>query len=891
MRGCVKAVLLLLVFSVSFDAVAQCDWTPRFSGQFRTTALDVAVDGDLVWVATGYGVQLLSNDTIVDSVALPAVTGVIAVDRNGYAYAGSGERLVVLRRDGGQISIVQTIPTGGRVNDILLASWMFVATSAGIEHYALLDPAAPSRTAVTLTTSAPWVHSLALAGTTLYAADGDASVETFSLANPSMPQPTGALAAMQHASAVHASPDGLVLVSDALGRDTEVFVSGTRVARLGIGSNAFAGDATGAHFLAGVDRTVRAVDLSSPATLVELLELQLAPTDGTDNVVHAMARSGDKVYVAAGDLGLITLDASKLALPRPMVAYASGRTNSVRTDGSKAWFATADGRIAEQAIDRNGVSLFESRNWPATPGAIVRDQNGNTLLTTTGPVATLWDLGPTVPVAGATITFPDAIGAAVLTDTATIALLANGSIWATPRGQSVPQRVQTPSAAFLARSGNTIAMAEVRAEEAKTVIHYSAEGNLAAPTIQVPVDGVATGGLALHANRAAVFTFRGVTTIDLVLGSTRVVPDSARIIPQQIILTGADLLLVDHRSLLVYAGAERLVREHPLPADVMAADAAASIAALATNDGVAALAFGRELPSPSAKYASNFYSKVAAAGEHIWLRQKDGVDGWTMQGTTPHFVTGIRVGGIVDIAASETALFTVAGNGTVTSWSQAGTQLAQTSIVEGTDSRPLAIHTAGGAVWLALSYGCTSSVCQQKTVVLDPATLAVTAVLPGGARDATQSGAVAHALFNMPNELRRYDVSDPLHPAQTASVAAPPYAASLASDGGLVHVLGERLYSFTATTLAESGVRFDHLPPTDLYQLRIADGCAVVVGRSVMPQLYTTGSWAAAPASPTPSVARRIAIVPGRLLLLTEHSFEVWANTASENPSRRRAAR
>ena len=892
MRGCVKAVLLLLVLSFPFGAAAQCTWTPQFSGQFRTTALDVAVDGNHIWVATGYGIQLLSNDTIVDSLALPGTTSVIAVDRNGYVYAGSGARIVVLRRDGTDIRHVRTVDTAAPVNDIALASWMFVATSAGIEHYSLLEPASPARTAVTMATSSPNVRSLALDGTTLFAADGDASVETFSVANPSMPQPTGSLAAMQHATAVHASPDGRVLVSDALGRTTDVFISGTQVTRLPVGANAFAGDATGTHFVAGVDRTVRAIDLSSPTTSVELLELQLAPTDGTDNVVHAMVRSGARVYVAAGDLGVVVLDASKLALPRPMVAYASGRTNSVRTDGTKAWFTTADGRISEQTIDRNGLSMVENRAWSATPGATVRDKNGNVLLTTSGTNATLWDLGSSVPVAGATISFSDAVAAAVLTDSSTVVLLANGTLWSVARGQTTPVKLQTPPASFLARSGNTLAIAEVRADEAKTVVHYSAEGNLASPTRQITLDGVATGGLALDANRAAVFTFRGVTMIDVVLGATRVVPDSARLIPQQILLSGGDLLLADHRSLFVYAGTERLTRQHPLPADAVAVDVATSVATLATVDGVAALAYARELPTAAARYASSFYSKIAASGDHVWLQQKDGVDGWTLAGgTTPHFVTGIRSGGIVDIAADGSTLFTVAGNGSVTAWSAAGTQLAQTSIVEGSDSRPLAIRSAGGAVWLALSFGCTTGQCQQKTVVLNPATLAVTATLPGGVRDVVATGAFVYALFSTPDQLRRYNAADPLHPVQTASIAAPSSATSLATSAGAVHAAADRIYSYSDTTLAASAVRLDTASVTDRQQIRVDGNCAVIGGRSEMPQLYTLGAWSPAPTIDIPSEIRNMVMIPGRLLLLTGHSLEVWSNGLVETPSRRRAIR
>ncbi|HYO76282.1 MAG TPA: hypothetical protein VE010_07455, partial [Thermoanaerobaculia bacterium] len=65
MCGRVKAVLFLLLLYSSLSA--DCNWTPRRSAQFRTTALDLSIDGNFVWLATGYGVQLLEGTRVVDA--------------------------------------------------------------------------------------------------------------------------------------------------------------------------------------------------------------------------------------------------------------------------------------------------------------------------------------------------------------------------------------------------------------------------------------------------------------------------------------------------------------------------------------------------------------------------------------------------------------------------------------------------------------------------------------------------------------------------------------------------------------------------------------------------------------------------------------------------------
>src|SRR5688500_8966361 len=123
MRGRVAAVLLL-VSLLSLDSSGQCEYGPRYSGQFRSTMYDLAIDGDYIWAATGYGVELLritaKGPELVDAIAVLGETRSIAVaSGQNIAYAGSGSRVFVLRRNGDEIEIVRAVDAPDTVNDIV----------------------------------------------------------------------------------------------------------------------------------------------------------------------------------------------------------------------------------------------------------------------------------------------------------------------------------------------------------------------------------------------------------------------------------------------------------------------------------------------------------------------------------------------------------------------------------------------------------------------------------------------------------------------------------------------------------------------------------------------------------------------------------------------------
>ena len=190
---------------------------------------------------------------------------------------------------GRSLQIVRTIAIG-TVNDLLLRpTSLYAATPAGIAQFDLLDPLNPTRTAATFATSSAAVTSLAATGSTLYVADGDATVEVFSIAVPSSPQKLGTIATLARASSVETIGSRLY-VSD--GIRTEV-LTGTAATMTSLGflaypSTSIADAGSNIVIVAGSDRQIRAFDAGLPANAVELFDAEVIPNGGTVNRVSGM---------------------------------------------------------------------------------------------------------------------------------------------------------------------------------------------------------------------------------------------------------------------------------------------------------------------------------------------------------------------------------------------------------------------------------------------------------------------------------------------------------------------------------------------------------------------------------------------------------------------------
>jgi hypothetical protein len=215
---------------------------------------------------------------------------------------------------------------------------------------------------------------------------------------------------------------------------------------------------------------------------------------------------------------------------------------------------------------------------------------------------------------------------------------------------------------------------------------------------------------------------------------------------------------------------------------------------------------------------------------------------------------------------------------------------------------PLSVTNVAGAIWASVSKGCVPGPCQKVTRVFDPrgGSLGQTATLNGGVVDVVTSGSRAYALFDLPGEIRIYNIDDPFNPSlQTATSIAglstvTPASIAYSPSVATVYVLADKLHAFSEQGLSLIGqIPVPAATSSFGQSVRIDGSCALVAGRNDVPQLYTIDSslsWRESPTPAIPSAIRSVASRPGYFYLLTERSLEVWSSVPSEPNLRRHAA-
>ncbi|HEX3070902.1 MAG TPA: hypothetical protein VHX14_20190 [Thermoanaerobaculia bacterium] len=897
------AVSLLLV---SFAAFPQCNLTQVASVPFRASYLDIAIDGNDLWAATSYGVSLFDRSVdppaLVVAFPLPGVTRVVRAT-NGLAYVGSGSSLFVVRKNGKNLQLLRTIDAGATVNDLLLTTLdLYVATASGLSQWDLLDPTAPTKTAAAFTTSSANIRSLAISGSTLFAADGDTSVEGFNISVPSIPNGIGAITSLPGSVAVSAA-SGRLYVSD--GFTTDIFTNAegggstaSRLARDSFGAVAIAPISTTAIFAAGSDNRVRAFDLTASASPVELFRAELFPTGGSVNRIGRMATASNRLYVAGGDLGLLTYDTTSFTTPFALRSYATGATTSVVSLGSNVYVSRAAGGITEFSQTSVGA-LTQLRSWDSGKDTIWDGGNGF-LLTSSGATASLWALSSTTPTLVSSLTFRAPIASAVLLGTTGYFVLnetTGGTLWsadlapATPTAQQIALAAIKPS--FVARSGSAMVLAELKTD-GTTALSYFAAGDFTKTPVTVNVPGLATGGVALSGSTAAVSTFSGVTLADFASGTTALLPKSTGAIALRLAFAGTSTLveLTDSTLLLWNMQTRTLMKQFTLPAAPISVHVGPDngVADVATEDGITSVQLAATTRVPSLLNTSNgnvYYKKLVAGGQRLYLFDGHNADIFT---NTMQYVSGIRTPLIVDVAASDSSVFTIHNSLAVTWYGRDGNLLATSAIAEETDVQAQSIATAGGVAWASIVLNCHSSGCEGKTIVFDPkSAFAQTATMTGTVRDVVTSGNRAYVLTELPNEVRVVDISDPAHPVVLVSHATegaqPPSSITFAN--GTVYVLGAKLYTYSASDLSKTGEQLSPAVFDPATQKIRADGaCIAYTGRDFSPQFL-----GGAPVVASPANARFVASQPGTLYFLTDYSLEIWSAKPLPQPARRRPSR
>ena len=340
-----------------------------------------------------------------------------------------------------------------------------------------------------------------------------------------------------------------------------------------------------------------------------------------------------------------------------------------------------------------------------------------------------------------------------------------------------------------------------------------------------------------------------------------------------------------------------LQREILVPGSASTLDTAtdSTFAALATSTGVAEVNYSAStsLPSLVARTGGNsYYRKAVASATHLYLFDGRIIDIFELGSTSaPQSRGSISAAGVIDLTASDSNLFTLSGTGVVTELSSEGVELRSKSLDEGANVSPLAIASVAGAPWVSFSRGCTTTGCEKRTSILDPQSLVRTASLAGGIVDVTTSGTRAYALFDLPSEVRVYDVADRLHPAVITGRATDVAAVSIAYSDGTVYLLADKAYAYSESSLTRTGEQLTARAPATNADLVIDSGCATIAGRAPFVETYALPQWAAGNSLAVPGTIRSMTVKGGRLIILTDYSVEVWSRNAAPKPAKRRAFR
>ncbi|MGK2858444.1 MAG: hypothetical protein ACSLFQ_14685, partial [Thermoanaerobaculia bacterium] len=543
--------------------------------------------------------------------------------------------------------------------------------------------------------------------------------------------------------------------------------------------------------------------------------------------------------------------------------------------------------------------------------------SGTRVLTTSGTRVRLWDVGPNPPVELSAVTLSTTVSAATLNGAGGVAVLADQTAWSLDfsQAQGVATKLELGGAkpVTVERGATDIAFAEFN-ENGTTTIRYYPGGVLTAAPAVATIEGATTSGLGVSGTGlVAGVTFRGISVVNFGSGgSVSIYPGTNSILARDVQMSGSALFILTESALQHWdAGTKTLRREVSLDTTgaTTHASGGSTSAVVATAEGLSTVqsATPSKAPTLLAAGAANRYYRDAAAGDrllHLFdSRSVDIVplDSSGMPGPSRNVPLS---GSIVDIAPIGTSLYVLATSGAVTGYSAAGVVASTYQVDESADQRMVAMRAVAGALWVSIEAGCLSGACELKTLVLDPrSTLVKSATLTGGASTATAEGTRAWAAFNVPSEIRVYDVTDPFHPAQLAQRASTGNPVAIARDAsrGAVYVLGQRLYAYTDTQLADFGTLLDPYvsDPSGRVgyvdqQIHVTGNCALITGRAFSPLLFrinAAASWSEEPLPGSAAAAVRASVVTGgKAYLLSDYSLEIWSATVFQ-PVRRRPVR
>jgi hypothetical protein len=897
---------VILAVALSAPALAQCEYKSIYTGPYRSTALDLALDGMDLWVATSYGVAIYDrgNDppVPVTSQAIPGPTTEIEI-AGQYAYAASGNNLYTLRRNGSAIELVHSLALGATANDLIaVGQYLYVASSTGVIQIDLLVPDQPA-VSNRLSTTAGAAFSVASLDGFLYAADGDTMLDLYTIRLPALPQKIGTLLTSRHATSVRTS-NGQVFVSDDV--MTEVFApDGPSLGTIPFGASSIAPHSSSVIYASGSDRRVRAVDVSAPNAPIVLFEQDIAASPGSVNRIGEMISAEGRLYVAAGDLGLLAFDARSFAAPFPLRAHALGSTRSVFGTGTRVFSAPESGGLHEFSRSDAGA-LSPVQQWDAPRISSIHDGSTTRLLTVSGATVTVWDIGSTPPSALATANLRAAVRSAALLGSVAYAVLVDGSLWRVEGASSSQVSIGTARPSFIARGGSGLALADLN-DDGTTTVRWFANGDPASVPGTATFEGAATSGIAATpAGFVFGVTFRGLLAADFTSATPSVItyPRQGGGPARGLSADGNELFLLTAGSVEVWdVSARQLRKSFPLPSTSAAVSIHASgFAYVATSDGVVVI--NDEAPTAQPQllpYADTnlYYTGLTSAADRVHLVRDGAVR--SIRADPAGRPAGEVVSGIPrgsrDVAAIADRIYAVSESGRVTGGG------AEFQISEGADASALSLHAVRDALYLSITRGCLSGGCEKKTLVLSTGGggIAAAGSLPGGLVDVEVHGDRAYAVFDDPDEIRILDVRNAASPSVIVARPAEGNAVGIAysAANATVYAIGQEIYAYAESTLVKAGEILDDYVPDPSgrvsyvdQSISISGSCAVVAGREFAPRVFhITGpaQWQPFGAPASPAAVRAVVTVNGAHYLLSDYALEIWS--AAPPPKRRRPVR
>lgn len=872
-----------------------------FSEAYRRPALDVATSGEQLWIADGYGVTVASRGTPpipLDSLTLPGSTTLLAPDGSDM-WIASDRTLYRARWDGRQVVILSTVDAGEPVYDLtVVRNHLFLATPSGLVR---IDPAVPGSRNILPTTSGAAV-SLASDGNTLVVADGDDTVDIFSVEIPALTQKIGvATLSILGANRVHVV-HGDLLVSN--GRDSQIF-DGLRppfqsLGVLRVGALSASTTTPGLVLTAGQDTTVRMVDLRfSAGRPAVVFEERLSPSSGTLNRIFRIRADQNSVYLAAGDLGLLSYDLVGFGSPFPLVRSFVSGANRVEDLGNGQVVATGGGEPPRLYTVESSGSLREVTRWSDLAGVSVLEHVAEVAVVAEAGTVRL--VRPSGSVTGQ-FQFGAAVTSAAVLDGTIWVTLGDRTLWKVNAAGGTPEKVDIPGAnpSFIERGAGRLILGSLN-DDGTTTIH---EVDRVSPSQSrsVRVQGLATSGAAVGESTVAMASFRGLSLLDLGTGTEKLVPMGEGVVPRDLVAAGSEIVvLAADRVQRRRIDNGTLVEELDLLSEGLAlgADSGARVLVAAT-DAIYTLQSGGASTQPRLHEAINpasFYEELEGRNDRIHLVEGDRVVSRVVQnrGLAAFEIETEIAGDLVDLAATDVGFCGLDSRGEVSCFDSAGRVAGIGSIPALDDATFLSIHWSRGSLFVSLLEGCLGEGCRKRTAVarLSGSQVAVQGEIPGEIVTLADSGDRIVMITDFPDEVRLYRATSSIPELVTARPRLTELY-DVAIRGEIVYMVGETVVALSAPSLAELGTVLGAFTPgsgTSAQDQRIAlvGDRVVLSGRPPGLAVYSVQSptsWVLEESFVFAGPVREMVEGPGGLVLRTDYSLELLSTEPA--PARRR---